>query len=310
MDNAVIGTLKGKPAVIGADVTIMPGAVVTSATVGDGAMVGMGAVVQAGATVGPDSFVDAGAVVGPGTTIPAGQLWTGSPARFLRSLSAEEMSYLRSTAGTMAGLGRSHALQLAKDTATLEREAEIRELKLEAHVAPSTPISEPDADVVEYYKLTDHAANAGLFRDNEYDLSTELAAREVEELAADKAEEAYYATLARTKRVGEALRLLAAARPSGASKAVADLEGRDPEGAAMLRELVARVALSSTSGQDKEGALRTIAQLVPSSLAETAEERATQVAGIYDALASHAKGGLGFLGTGAGEAQGAGARMQ
>lgn len=98
MDNAVVSTVKGKPASIGQDVTIMPGAVVQSATIGDGAMIGMGAVVQPGASVGADCFVDAGAVVPAGTKIPAGQLWTGVPAKFLRTLSADEMSYLRSTA--------------------------------------------------------------------------------------------------------------------------------------------------------------------------------------------------------------------
>lgn len=307
MDNAIVNTLKGKPVHIGSDVTIMPGAVVTSATVGDGAMVGMGAVVQAGAVVGADSFVDAGAVVKPGTNIPAGQLWTGAPAAFLRSLSAEEMSYLRSTAGGTAALGMSHAAQGAKNTATLEQEAKIRVLKLEAHVPPTTPISEPDADVVEYYKLTEHNASQGLWRDKEYDLSTEMAAREAEEVAADKAEEAFYAAMARQKRVGEAVRLLAAStRPHAATKAVADLEARDPEGAALLRELVGRVG----AGQDKDAVLRAIAQVVPASLAETAEEHATVLAGIYDALSTHAKAGIPALAAGAHAAGGQAERMQ
>lgn len=299
MDNAVVCSAKGKPTAIGQDVTIMPGAVVQSATIGDGCMIGMGAVVQAGAVIGPDCFIDAGAVVTPGTTVPAGQLWTGVPAKFLRALSADEMSYLRSTAVTSSALGLAHAAQLAKDTPTLEHEQEVRLLKMESGFAPNKEVSTPDADVIEYYKLTSQDANDGLFRGKEYDLTSELAQREAEEVAADAAEEAYYAALARQKRVAEALKLVAAAtRQAAAGKAVADLEARDPEGAAVLRNIVSRVASAAAlpaGHPEKEDVLRAIAQVLPPAPADTQEEHKAAVAGTFDSLVSHAKTGMGFL---------------
>ncbi len=51
-----------------------PGASVVSATVEDGAFIGMGARVLPGAVVGRGAYVDAGAVVLPGTVIPAGEV--------------------------------------------------------------------------------------------------------------------------------------------------------------------------------------------------------------------------------------------
>ena len=51
-----------------------PGAMVLSATVEDGAMIGMGARLLPGAVVGSNAYVDAGAVVPAGTNVPAGEV--------------------------------------------------------------------------------------------------------------------------------------------------------------------------------------------------------------------------------------------
>ncbi len=79
-----------------------PGARVVSATVESGARIGMGAHVLPGAVVGKNAFVDAGAVVGRGVRVPEGEVWTGNPARKLRSLTAEELAFLRSSAACTA----------------------------------------------------------------------------------------------------------------------------------------------------------------------------------------------------------------
>ena len=74
--------------------TIGHGALLTSCTIGNRALIGQGAVVQEGAEVGNQSIIAAGAVVLPGTVIPAQQLWAGNPAVFVRNVTDDEMAGL------------------------------------------------------------------------------------------------------------------------------------------------------------------------------------------------------------------------
>lgn len=50
----------------------------------------MGASIGRGAKVESFAVVAAGAKVPEGTTVPSGQIWAGSPARYLRDLTQEE----------------------------------------------------------------------------------------------------------------------------------------------------------------------------------------------------------------------------
>ena len=52
------------------------------------AAIGSGAVVLCGNTVGEGSIVGAGAVVT--RSIPDGEIWVGNPARFLRKVTSDE----------------------------------------------------------------------------------------------------------------------------------------------------------------------------------------------------------------------------
>ncbi len=78
------------PLRIGAGVVVGHSAVVHGCTVGDGALIGIGARVLDGAVIEPGAQVGAGAVVAPGKVIPAGQLAMGVPARVVRPLRSEE----------------------------------------------------------------------------------------------------------------------------------------------------------------------------------------------------------------------------
>ena len=75
---------------IGDDVTIGHGCILHGCTIGDGALIGMGATVMDGAVVESGAMVAAGALVTPGKIVPRGELWGGSPARFLRRLTDED----------------------------------------------------------------------------------------------------------------------------------------------------------------------------------------------------------------------------
>lgn len=78
-DNAVLHSSLHNTTV-GKRVTIGHGAIVHGCTVGDGCLIGMGAIVLDGAVLGKGCFVGAGALVTGGTNAPDGSLILGNPA--------------------------------------------------------------------------------------------------------------------------------------------------------------------------------------------------------------------------------------
>ena len=85
------GCIVHEETTIGADCTIGHGAIVHGCTVGDGCLIGMGAVVLNGAVLGEGCLVGAGAVVTGKTNAPAGSVLLGSPAKIVKELTAEQM---------------------------------------------------------------------------------------------------------------------------------------------------------------------------------------------------------------------------
>ncbi|WP_254543574.1 gamma carbonic anhydrase family protein [Halomarina pelagica] len=71
---------------IGPSATIGHTAIVHAATVGERAMVGMGAIVLDGATVGDRALVAAGAVVTEDTEVPPDTLVAGTPAEVIKEV--------------------------------------------------------------------------------------------------------------------------------------------------------------------------------------------------------------------------------
>ncbi len=88
----------GLPTEIANDVTVGHGAIIHACTIGEFALVGMGACVLDGATVAPYGFVGAGAVIPPGKTVGEAELWLGNPARFVRKLGDREIEQLQYSA--------------------------------------------------------------------------------------------------------------------------------------------------------------------------------------------------------------------
>lgn len=109
-DQSVIHvTRDGFPCEIGAEVTVGHRAVVHGCRVGDGALIGIGAIVLDGAEIGSESLVGAGAVVAPGVVVPEGMLAVGIPARVVRPLGAEEREKQRARALEYVENAREHA---------------------------------------------------------------------------------------------------------------------------------------------------------------------------------------------------------
>lgn len=83
---------------IGAYCTVGHGAILHGCTIGDGCLIGMGAIVLNGAALGEGCLVGAGAVVTGKTNAPAGSVLLGSPAKIVKTLSAEEIANQRESA--------------------------------------------------------------------------------------------------------------------------------------------------------------------------------------------------------------------
>ena len=89
-DNATIHVDFGFPATIGADVTIGHGAILHGCTIGNGTLIGMGAIILDGAEIGEGSIVGAGALVTQNKKFPPNSLVFGSPAKLVRETTPEE----------------------------------------------------------------------------------------------------------------------------------------------------------------------------------------------------------------------------
>ena len=86
-DGVIVHTTKGwAPTEVAERVVVGHGAVLHSARVDTGALIGIRAVVLDGAHVREHAIVAAGAVVPPRTVVPAGEMWAGVPARYVRDV--------------------------------------------------------------------------------------------------------------------------------------------------------------------------------------------------------------------------------
>jgi gamma-carbonic anhydrase len=94
-DTAVVHVSEDRPCLVGDYVTVGHGAILHACTVGNEALVGMGATILDGAVIGEQCLVGARALVTQGAQIPAGSLVLGAPARVVRALKAEERASFR-----------------------------------------------------------------------------------------------------------------------------------------------------------------------------------------------------------------------
>ncbi|MHB1125629.1 MAG: gamma carbonic anhydrase family protein [Bacillota bacterium] len=89
-DNVAVHGEKDMPTTIGNRVTIAHNAVIHGCTIGDDAVIGIGAIVLNGAQVGQGTVIGAGAIVTEGSVIPPYSLAVGAPAKVVRELREDE----------------------------------------------------------------------------------------------------------------------------------------------------------------------------------------------------------------------------
>src|SRR5499433_1844984 len=85
-DNATLHTDPGFPMVIGSNCVIGHNVILHGCTIGDNALIGMGAILLNGAKIGAGSLVGAGALITEGKSFPENSLIVGSPAKAVRTL--------------------------------------------------------------------------------------------------------------------------------------------------------------------------------------------------------------------------------
>jgi len=86
-DGSVLHTDTGSPLTIGANVTVGHKVMLHGCTIGDGSLVGIGAVVLNGAVIGRNCLIGAGALVTEGKVIPDNSMVLGSPGKVVREIS-------------------------------------------------------------------------------------------------------------------------------------------------------------------------------------------------------------------------------
>ena len=108
-DHSVIHTTRNVSGTyIGDEVTVGHGAILHACTIGDQAFVGMGAIVLDEAMLEERSMLAAGALLTPGKIVRSGQLWGGSPARYMRDLTEEERAFLAKSADNYVRLAAEY----------------------------------------------------------------------------------------------------------------------------------------------------------------------------------------------------------
>jgi carbonic anhydrase/acetyltransferase-like protein (isoleucine patch superfamily) len=94
-DGCVLHTDLGFPLVIGQGVTVGHMAMLHGCTIGDGSLIGIGAVILNGATIGRNCLIGAKALIPEGKSIPDSSLVMGTPGKVVREVTPEHLARMR-----------------------------------------------------------------------------------------------------------------------------------------------------------------------------------------------------------------------
>lgn len=97
-DGSVLHADYGKPLTVGDGVTVGHKVTLHGCTIGEGSLIGIGAVVLNGAKIGKGCIVGAGALVTEGKEFADGTMILGSPAKAVKQLTPEQQALLRLSA--------------------------------------------------------------------------------------------------------------------------------------------------------------------------------------------------------------------
>ncbi|WP_072802781.1 gamma carbonic anhydrase family protein [Rhodococcoides yunnanense] len=107
-DGVVAHVDPGFPLTVGENVSVGHNAVLHGCTIGDGSLVGMGAVIMNGAVVGEGSLIAAGALITENAQIPPRSLVAGVPGKVRRELTDDEVAHNGANAAVYRELAKAH----------------------------------------------------------------------------------------------------------------------------------------------------------------------------------------------------------
>ena len=96
-DGCILHTDPGKPTTVGANCTVGHAAILHGCTVGDGSLIGIGAVVLNGVTIGRNCIVGARSLIPDGKDIPDNSVVMGTPGRVIRRTTEADFAMIRET---------------------------------------------------------------------------------------------------------------------------------------------------------------------------------------------------------------------
>ena len=107
-DNAVIHVREGIDTRVGDQVTMGHGAIVHGAQIENTVLIGIGAIILDRARVGEGSIIGAGAVVTEGTQIPRRSLVLGVPGKVVKEVTAEQIQWIEANARSYTELAQRY----------------------------------------------------------------------------------------------------------------------------------------------------------------------------------------------------------
>ncbi len=110
-DGSVFHVDPGFPMTVGVNCTIGHMVMLHGCTIGDGALVGIGAIVLNGAVIGEDCLIGAGSLVPEGKVIPPRSLVMGTPGKVVREMTADDIAKLRSASSSYQARWRRYKAQ-------------------------------------------------------------------------------------------------------------------------------------------------------------------------------------------------------
>lgn len=113
-DGSVLHADFGKPLTLGDNVTVGHMVVLHGCSIGDGTLIGIGAIVLNGAKIGRNCVVGAGALVTEGKEFPDNTVIMGTPAKVVRTMSDADATHLAHLAGHYVENGARYARGLKR----------------------------------------------------------------------------------------------------------------------------------------------------------------------------------------------------
>ena len=111
-DGCVLHTDPGFPLTIGAGVTVGHKVMLHGCKIGDNSLIGIGSTILNGAIIGSNCLVGAHSLVTEGKSFPDGSLILGSPAKFVRQLTDEEIAGMAESARRYVSNAARYTLSL------------------------------------------------------------------------------------------------------------------------------------------------------------------------------------------------------